>query len=175
MTVDFNTQVLALQSPNIPYLMRQVKLSDLEALRQDCWTHHSITRSREHLKIVDDAAKTGRGLGIVVEADASKHIIAFGQILMLSQCSEISDLIVSDAYRCQGIGTAMIQYLVHAFLGSFLPRIEIGVAASNPRALALYKRLGFQVGYELELNLGNGKETVIYLSLNATQSPQHKT
>src|SRR5690606_35640545 len=130
--------------------------------RQDCWAHRSITRSQEHLKMIEEAAKKRRGLGIVVEKLKSKQIIAYGQIMTLTKCYEISDLIVSEAYRSQGIGTAMIQYLLQTYKKAHSSCIEIGVAASNPRALALYKRLGFKVAYKLELNLGNGREPVIY-------------
>ena len=43
--------------------------------------------------------------------------------------------------------------------------IEIGAAVANPRAVALYRRLGFRDERQLFLNLGNGNEPVIYLRL----------
>lgn len=165
MTVDSSTQVLALQTPDIPHIIRPVCRADSKALRRNCWSHRSMTRTQEQLKRITKTQSNHRGLGIVIEALHSPGIIAYGQIMMLTACYEISDLIVVEAYRSQGIGTAMIQYLIGAFRYSQMRRIEIGVAASNPRALALYQRLGFVEAYELELNLGNGREPVIYLSL----------
>jgi ribosomal protein S18 acetylase RimI-like enzyme len=41
--------------------------------------------------------------------------------------------------------------------------LEIGAALSNPRALGLYRRLGFVDGRILDLDLGNGPEPVMYL------------
>lgn len=165
MTVDSNTQLPALQPPDISHTIRQVKVSDLIALRQECWAHRSIKSSEEFLKTIKKVRKRERGLGIVVVASNPNQIIAYGQIMMLTKCIEISDLVVAKAYRSQGIGTAMIQYLIRSLPERSSSTIEIGVAETNPRALALYQRLGFKRTYELILNLTNGRETVIYLRL----------
>ena len=161
MTVDSNTQPLALQPPDSSHHIREVTLADLHPLRVDCWAHRSLTASREILNMIDNARKRQRGIGIVVEADLPKKIIAYAQIMMLTKCNEISDLIVSETYRSQGIGTAMIQYLIRVMPVSAHKIIEIGVAESNPRALALYQRLGFIKAYELKFNTGN----ILYLRL----------
>lgn len=165
MTVDSNTQLLALQTADIPYHIRPVTHADSKSLHDCCWSHHSMTHTQEHLKYIIKAQSNQRGLGIVVEAPDNPDIIAYGQMMLLTKCYEISDLIVADEYRSQGIGTALIQYLIAAFHFSTMRRIEIGVATSNPRALALYQQLGFEEAYQLELNLGQGRESVIYLSL----------
>lgn len=158
MTVDSNTQPLALQPPDISHNIREVTTTDLMPLREDCWAHRSLTASKEILKRIENARKRKRGIGIVVEACLTKKIIAYAQIMMLTKCSEISDLIVSETHRSQGIGTAMIQYLIRTMPYKI---IEIGVAESNPRALALYQKLGFARAYELKFNTGH----IIYLRL----------
>lgn len=167
MTADSSTLSIALQTPNIPYRIRIVTKADLKALQTDCWGHRSLENNQNTLHIALRAIEKKRGLGIVVETD--EKIIAYGQYLRLTHYAEISDLTVSEAYRCQGIGTAMIQYLIQAIAKTDKKRIEIGVAESNPRALALYKKLGFKISYDLTLNLGKGHEKVIYLRLNLPQ------
>jgi ribosomal protein S18 acetylase RimI-like enzyme len=39
---------------------------------------------------------------------------------------------------------------------------------TNQRALALYRRLGFQDSYTLQLDLGEGVEPVLYLAIDLT-------
>ena len=46
-----------------------------------------------------------------------------------------------------------------------IKEIEIGAAMSNPRAVALYRRLGFEDSHTMMLNLGKGKEKVLFLRL----------
>ena len=43
--------------------------------------------------------------------------------------------------------------------------VEIGVALSNPRAMALYQRLGFVEDRVINLDLGSGAEPVMYLKI----------
>lgn len=165
MTIDSNIQLPALQSPDTAHIIRQISNTDLLALHADCWSHRSVKRCQEILKTINTARKRQRGMGIVVAGDVNK-IIAYGQIMRLSKCIEISDLVVSEKYRSQGIGTAMIQYLIASIPDESRNIIEIGVAESNPRALALYQRLGFKRAYELRLKLTDGRETVVYLRLD---------
>ncbi len=167
MAIDSSTIPLALQIPEIPYHIRMVRQADMSELRKNCWAHRSITSSRDLLKTVTSSAERGRGLGIVVETTSNElPIIAYGQILILPRCAEISDLFVAEAYRSHGIGTAMIQYLIHSIRDTGTQCVEIGVAESNPPALALYQRLGFKISYDLNLNMGHGLERVLFLRLN---------
>lgn len=171
MKVDSSTNPLALQTPNIPYHIRKVRQTDLLMLRANCWAHRSIASSQDLIKTILRSADRGRGLGVVVEtASFEDPIIGYGQIQLLPKCAEISDLMVAEAYRSQGIGRAIIQYLIHAIRETGVKVIEIGVAASNPRALALYQNLGFTIFYDLNLNIGNGRERVIYLRLDLPET-----
>lgn len=170
MTANFSTIPIALQTANIPYPIRAVTQADLNALQTDCWAHRSPENNQNTLHIALRAIEKKRGLGIVVEASAiDKKIIAYGQYLCLTHYAEISDLTVSEQYRSQGIGTAMIQCLIASIRKTGHNLIEIGVAESNPRALALYEKIGFQISYNLNLNLGNGQGKVIYLRLKLPQ------
>jgi len=154
------------QPPDPKYTIRTVQLNDIYALRQDVWSHHNPKRCQRRLQRVLSAMQKNRGSGIVVLASDSKTIIAYGQMLQWLRCCEISDLMVAARYRGQGVGTAMIQYLVQTACHLHSDCIEIGAAFSNPRALALYRRLGFKQAYTLNLKVGaNGPEPVVYLRL----------
>ncbi|MEO1288676.1 MAG: GNAT family N-acetyltransferase [Chloroflexota bacterium] len=156
-------QVLALQPPDTPYSIRPVDIQDLHTLHLNFWQERTIDQCRTYLKRVLNASQKEHGLGIVVlDGDT---IVAYGQVLSLTRCMEISDLFVQPSYRSQGIGTAMIQYLCTSMLKLSTLPIQIGVALSNPCALALYKHLGFTHKNYLELNLGDGIETVQYLEI----------
>src|SRR5687767_1148846 len=104
---------LALQPPNTSLRIRTVTLDDVEALRVDCWSHRTVTRSRDLIQRIKEAEKFERGLGVVVLDEDETAIIGYGQIMRWTSCAEISDLIVSLARRSTGIGRSMIQYLIH--------------------------------------------------------------
>lgn len=156
---------LALRPPDTLVRIRPVRLSDAETLRDTCWperpfvaVYQLVTRARQN-------AVQGRGLGALVIGDDS-CIQGYGQLTLWPGCAEISDLVVAPHYRGQGIGTAIIQYLVRAARAMSVPCVEIGAALSNPGALNLYRRLGFADDHTVWLNLGVGKEPVLFLRLN---------
>lgn len=155
---------IALQQPDTPYRMRPVLMRDVDALRADVWAHYEDAYARKLIDRVQKYAIEGRGLGIVVE-DASR-LIAYGQMTLWTTCAEISDLIVSESYRGQGIGTAMIQHLTQHARAMFMDCIEIGAMNSNVRALDLYRRMGFEDYKTFMLNVGQGVQPVTYLRLS---------
>lgn len=156
---------IALQPPDPRFRIRQATPADAAALCADCWPDRPLERAEELLRLAAYYAQQGAGCGAVVLAEATPGVLAYGQLLSLSRCGEISDLIVAPACRSQGIGTALIQYLVQAAQRYQMNCVEIGAALSNPRALALYQRLGFRPAYTLALDLGQGPESVRYLQL----------
>ena len=91
--------------------------------------------------------------------------VGFGKLARWQNAVEICNLAVGDKWRSLGVGTAMVNHLVEVARQLDFAWVEIGVAKANPRALALYRRLGF-VHREREriLDLGKGMEPVTYLS-----------
>lgn len=154
----------ALQDPDPNIQIRPVRLQDVDALHTLCWSTRPHGYVYQLISRAQQMAHQGRGLGIVVTHD--DVIQAYGQLTLWMRCAEISDLIVVQPYRSQGIGTAMIQYLTRAAREMHAPCVEIGVALSNPRALALYRRLGFTDHHTVEINVGNGKEPILYLTID---------
>jgi len=158
-----DTLPLALQSPSIVCNIRPVQWADVDALRARCWPERSVVQIQ---RLVSRALRLeqheyGRGL-VAVEAD---DVVGYGQFTHWPRAAEISDLIVCAERRSQGIGTALIQTLVHHARERSAARIEIGVALNNPRALALYHRLGFKDQRMVHLDLNGERTPVLYLEL----------
>jgi len=79
-------------------------------------------------------------------------IVGSGQLVRYSgRQAEIADLVVSTAWRDQGVGTALIQVLTQIAQAGRIWHLEIGVTDDNERALALYRRLGFLPEREVTL------------------------
>jgi GNAT superfamily N-acetyltransferase len=55
----------------------------------------------------------------------------------------LEELIVLEAYRSQGIGTAILAEAEQRARGHGIARMAIGVGVDNHRARALYERLGY--------------------------------
>jgi GNAT superfamily N-acetyltransferase len=145
----------------VQFTIRPVALDDALELRQVVWPSRSLDAVQELLQRSMTIARRGRGIGVV--AVNVTGILGYGQLTIWPRITEISDLIVREDVRGQGIGTAIINTLVDQVRTWRLSRVEIGAALSNPRALALYRRLGFQDDRVLTLDLGDGPEPVIYL------------
>lgn len=144
------------------FTIRPVQVSDAASLQQTCWTDRSPDMVALLLERTDKLARNGRGLGVVaVRSDGTA--CGFGLLTVWPRLAEISDLIVSAPYRGQGIGTRIIANLTDAARKLGVDTLEIGVALSNPRALALYRSLGFVDHRTIELDLGHGAEPVLYL------------
>lgn len=161
-------QALTPPSPHIT--IRPVQLLDAEALQAHCWTtrtpssvYQIITRAQQNLR-------RNRGIGVVI-LGSTIPILAFGQLTVWPHCTEISDLIVAPDYRNQGYGTALIQFLSRHAIALHVSCIEIGAALRNPRAIDLYRRMGFVDDRTLRLNLGEGEEEVLFLRLILTLYP----
>ncbi|WP_267226343.1 GNAT family N-acetyltransferase [Dyella silvae] len=67
----------------------------------------------------------------------------------------LAHLAVAPELRGQGIGRALIDQLMSTARAVGRHRVVLDVAASNPRAEALYRRTGFQVVGERKSRLGN--------------------
>lgn len=164
------TKPIALQAPTDNWYIRLVLPSDAPKLRKAFWSKRSETYARDKIRRVQQAMSQQRGLGIVVTRSAgADELLAYGQYLCWTRCAEISDLIVAEAYRSQGIGTVMIQYLTRFAVAAGTRCVEIGAARSNPRAVALYRRLGFVDKQTVALDVGQGVEPVIYLGLDVPE------
>lgn len=107
-----------------------------------------------------------RGDCVLVYDMTDTDLIGIGLITYWLRSGEISDLYVVPSKRSSGIGTAIIQRLIASLRQTPLHTAEIGAALSNPRALNLYRKLGFVDKTTRNIDLGNGIEPVLYLELS---------
>ncbi|MCB9453147.1 MAG: GNAT family N-acetyltransferase [Anaerolineaceae bacterium] len=153
---------LALHPPNPAIRLRRARLTDADALHQTCWPERSFGPVYQLLSRANQYFGAGRGAGFVLLSE-DENPIGFGQFTLWPTCAEISDLIVAETYRGQGRGTALIQHIAQEARRIGATTLEIGAALDNPRALALYHRLGFTDSHVVHLL--NGIESVQYLRL----------
>jgi GNAT superfamily N-acetyltransferase len=156
---------LALLAPDPHIPIRPVRLTDTDSLYADCWPTRSFSVVYNLVQRAVRSAADGRGIGIVVP-DENDHVIGYGQLLMWPSCAEISDMVVTESHRGRGIGTAIIQHLMQRALKLGAKEAEIGASINNPRAAALYRRLGFADSHTVLVNSGTGKEHILYLRLD---------
>lgn len=142
-------------------LIRPVELEDAADLKHMCWPDRSFDHIVDLIRRTQKLAQNRRGLGVVAVQDGTA--CAFGLLTLWTRAAEISDLIVNDQHRSQGIGSLIITSLTTTARDLQVQVLEIGVALSNPRALSLYRRLGFVDGRVIEIDLGQGPEQVMYL------------
>ncbi|MBN1565086.1 MAG: GNAT family N-acetyltransferase [Anaerolineae bacterium] len=150
-----------MSSDSKPTFIRPVKLTDARPLQMMCWPDRSLDNIAEMLQRAEKLVFNRRGLGVVAERAGTA--CAFGLLTLWPRTAEISDLIIHEAYRGQGIGSQIITYLELTARKLQAQILEIGVALANPRALALYRRLGFEDHHTIKIDLGDGPETVLYL------------
>jgi len=146
-------------------------LGDAADLQRMCWPDWESAAVYGMLQRAQAQVEIGRVCALV--AALNGQAIAYGQVTRWPHCAEISDLIVASGQREQGIGSSLIAALIDVAHGWKTPQVEIGVALSNPRALALYQRLGFKPDRTLDLDLGHGYEPVLYLMFRMQRLPDY--
>ncbi len=86
--------------------------------------------------------------GIYLVAEKNGHIVgqAFLELLHLQSISHVAQLTIGvhQGHQEKGIGTKLMQTLIEwAKQSSPVEKIELNVRATNTRAIALYKKMGF--------------------------------
>ncbi len=159
---------LALQPPQSSVLIRPVRVSDTDGLTIHCWPGRPYMTVYNLLKRIAYQQTQKVALGVVA-VTLDGQVCGYGQVVMWPTCAEVSDLIVTENLRGQGVGTAIVQTLVQAAAQLGAAEIEIGAAISNPRAAQLYRRLGFRDSHTVSLTIDGGKENVQFLRLSVPE------
>jgi len=144
-------------------VLRPVRAEDVAALQVNCWPERTPEDVALRLNHLISARSRRIAWGIVAELHGEP--VAYGQLSQIGPRYEICNLIVSPMCRNRGLGTAIIEYFIEQAQKLHLKELEIGAAESNPRALSLYRRLGFHDKRQTRLFLDNKLESVIYLSM----------
>lgn len=145
-------------------LIRSVQPDDADMIHRHLWTDRSQSQVIQLIQLCREQEQKQRGQGVVL-VTPDRQLIGVGQLLRWSQGGEISNLVVHADWRGQGIATALIQYLITRARDLRFAWVEIGVNINNPRALRLYRRLGFMDHRLLSPTGGFPDETVLYLRL----------
>jgi ribosomal protein S18 acetylase RimI-like enzyme len=165
---------LALQPPNPQHLIRPIILHDLYQLRDGCWSYRRQDEVLWKIQRALSSRRNGRGMGAVVTTPHNT-VLGYGQLTAWPRCGEISDLIIEERYRSRGYGTSLIQYLMQEAQRLHMSCVEIGAAESNPRAVALYRRLGFEDNRTVYMNLGEPeRELVLYMKMELPPYANHE-
>lgn len=143
--------------------IRPITERDAPLLQRACYPHIALEVIERMIQQPLANAARDRGLGIIAQACDDSTLYGFAQMTVWPRVAEISDLLVAEPYRNGGIGSALIGYLEDVLRKRHYPRVEIGAALTNPRAITLYRRLGFVDERIVELDLGRGAEPVLYL------------
>jgi len=159
-----------IRPPSPDWRLRPALPGDAAALQRECLPHQPLEYVLSLLKRCQQAALNRRGLGLVaILPDGS--VIGFGQLTAWPRAAEISDVIVGEVWRGQGIGSAIITRLLEAAREMAITRAEIGVSPDNARARALYYRLGFRDHRIIAPDLGGGPEPILYMTIALSTSP----
>jgi ribosomal protein S18 acetylase RimI-like enzyme len=140
--------------------IRPVTLAD-ETHLANFWEERTLVEVDDLLDRALTMRERQRGEGLIAEWQGV--VCGFGMITLWLAVAEISDLAVLPPYQNRGIGTQIIFALTNYAISRRFKIIEIGVLASNVRALTLYQRLGFVEHRVLYHQTPDGNDQVLYL------------
>jgi ribosomal protein S18 acetylase RimI-like enzyme len=126
--------------------------SDLGVLHARFYAHQPLLKFRNYFQRVLTRQQSDKSFWVV--AEIGQLMVGSGLLVIYAHGAELANLRVAEKHREQGIGTALIHVLTCLAKHVGLASVEIGVAADNGRALALYQRLGFAEDRWLHLSQG---------------------
>ena len=150
--------------------LRLVTEADCADLQRNCWPDRSERAVR--MRLADMVLRQQREVAWGVVAAVDGRVVAYGQVARWIKGGEISDVIVAEPLRGNGIGRLLVERLIEIAREAGLPEVEIGAAESNPVALNLYRSLGFTPRRHMILDLGDGPEPVIFLCMELNPGEQ---
>lgn len=98
------------------------------------------------IKTITTFAESKNGIYLVADLEGKIVGHAFLEPLHLKSISHVAQLMIGVhcGWQEKGIGTALLEQLIAwAKASTSIEKIELNVRASNSRAIALYKKMGF--------------------------------
>lgn len=142
---------------------RLAEWDDQHALHSLCYPERPFPEFRALFQRLLQWQDQGRAYWVVANrataGQSSEQIVGSGQLVLYPHGAELANLVVAGSYRSQGIGTALIAVLLAIARDVGLAGVEMGVESDNQRALALYRRLGFEP--ERRRQLPDGRAVII--------------
>ncbi len=142
-----------------PIVIRQVEESDAQAFLDLCIRLDEETSFRmfepnersatldQQQRIIHDFLKRDNFLLLAAEKDGELvgYLSAEGGLFHRNRHSVYIVIAILQAYTGQRIGTRLFIELERWALERQVHRLELNVMANNPRAIALYKKMGFEI------------------------------
>ncbi|MBC7249461.1 MAG: GNAT family N-acetyltransferase [Anaerolineae bacterium] len=151
---------MSAKTTSITYAIRPATLGDAPALQRHCFSTQSLEEVTDYLRWCLRQRAQRRVFRLVAEVGG--EAVANAQLTLRGPVAEIGSLVVAEAYRGHGIGTALITTLTDIARQHGAQSLEMGVQAHDERVLALYTRLGFVPHHRVESRLVPGGR-VLYL------------
>jgi len=145
---------------------------DAQDLQRNCFPDESPQAVNEYVERALRYVERGQAAHLVAETDG--HAVANAQLICWRKRAEIGSLVVAEALRGRGIGTALIEALNEAAADLGVEEIEIGAEQSNQPIVELYRRLGFQPYKEVSLP-GDGEQAERILYLVKSVPPRNRS
>jgi ribosomal protein S18 acetylase RimI-like enzyme len=125
--------------------IRELGEGDLELLERELPSPHHGRRAARH----EDGTATflvawlgERAAGyLLIRWDGADEEVVHRQ---LGSFPELNAVTVAPELQSRGIGTALVEEAERRVAGRGLPRVGLAVGIDNPRARALYERLGYR-------------------------------
>lgn len=80
----------------------------------------------------------------LVACDAKRRIAGFAMLRLLGDDVELMTIAVAPKFRGKGVGEALLRACFEDLMMTAGKRMVLEVAADNPAAIRLYRKLGFQ-------------------------------
>lgn len=121
-----------------------------------------VSREQEARWLADKLVAMENGKEVSVVAEIDGRLVANSEVVRgrLTSTAKhgVLAISVSLGHRRMGIGTQMMDCLIHLSREAGMKTLELQVLSTNPRAFALYKKLGFKHAGVIEKKIRrNGK------------------
>lgn len=139
-----NITIRQATAKDIPLLAKAVR--EIAATPGFLVSQPSEITEQQFLNTISKIVQTKAGQYLVAECDGCIIGHGFLEPLHLNAIRHVADLtlIIYAGWQDKGVGTLLLKHLIASAKSSkTIEKIELQVRASNTRAIALYKKMGF--------------------------------
>lgn len=119
-------------------MIRRMQESDLPAVTALEKTYFSVPWSKAGFQ---ESMQLDNYLFLVAEKEGK--VVGYGGILWVMDEGDITNIVVEESYRGQGLGSALTEALLSAGNAQGITSFTLEVRVSNQAAIHVYEKLGF--------------------------------